>query len=248
MTIDIAYDLRTDAGGGDPDRYSPTLRRYHRLLWSKPLPSGASFDLSDGTPGVYLHHRSELGEFFLTSDSVMQTFTKWAKLQPITEQLPESENEAFRTIAYTIGAMIVFPGNQIERRPTINAAKGLNWSTIADRLDLTLECIRRHYMDPDSHDRKVSPLAATLSRYKKFFELFGDFRGYVSFFLLDDLITDDYSVKFFTPFRDASPSTDWDARFPPPTYPTDVDTYKEYRRSSIEFIEARNHRIEQLGL
>ena len=42
MTIDIAFDFRTDAGGKDPDAYSPTLRRYHRLLWSKRLPGGAS--------------------------------------------------------------------------------------------------------------------------------------------------------------------------------------------------------------
>jgi hypothetical protein len=69
---------------------------------------------------VYLLHRSALGEFFLSSDSVMQTFTRWPALRPNTEQFPEPENEAFTTIAYTIGAMIVFPGNQIERKPTIN--------------------------------------------------------------------------------------------------------------------------------
>lgn len=101
MTIDVAFDFRTDAGGKDPDAYSPTLRRYHRLLWSKPLPSGASFNLSETTRGVYLHHSSGLGEFFLSSDSVMQTFTRWPALKPITEQLPEPENDAFRTIAYT---------------------------------------------------------------------------------------------------------------------------------------------------
>ena len=50
----------------------------------------------------------------------MQTFTRWPALKPITEQFPEPENEAFRTIAYTIGAMMVFPGNQIDRKLTIN--------------------------------------------------------------------------------------------------------------------------------
>jgi hypothetical protein len=230
MTIDIAFDFRTDAGGRDPDVYSPALRLYHRLLWSKRLPSGASFDLTDTTRGVYLHHRSGLGEVFLSSDSVMQTFTRWSALKPITEQFPEPENEAFMTIAYTIGAMMVFPGNQIERKLTINGARGLTRS-IADRFDLTLECIRRHYLHQDS------PLAPTLSRYADFFALFGDFRGYVSFFLLEDLVTDD-SVKFFMPFDD----------FRPPSVPRDVGTYKEYRRRSIEFIEARNHRIEQLNV
>ena len=75
MTIDVEFDFRTDAGGRDPDSYSPTLRRYHQLLWSKELPSGERFDLSDTTPGVYLHHRSELGEFFLASNTAAQTFT-----------------------------------------------------------------------------------------------------------------------------------------------------------------------------
>ena len=89
MAIDIAFDFRTDANGEDPDTHSPTLRRYHRLLWSKPLPSGASLRPVGYHPGVYLHHRSELGEFFLSSDSVMQTFTQVARLKPITEQFPE---------------------------------------------------------------------------------------------------------------------------------------------------------------
>jgi hypothetical protein len=229
MVIDIAFDFRSDAKGKDPDSHSPTLRSYHRLLWSKPLPSGASFDLSDATPGVYLHHRSGLGEFFLSSDSVVPTFTRWPALKPITEQFPEWENEAFMTIAYTIGAMMVFPGNQIDQKQTINVARGFN-RTISDRFDLTLECIRRHYAD------KESPLRPTLLLYADFFALFGDFRGYVSFFLLDDLVTDDFAVRFFMPFDD----------FRPPPVPKDVDTYREYRRRSIEFIEARNHRIKQL--
>ena len=46
-TFHTSFDLRTDAGGKDPDKRSPTLRRYHRLLWSEPLPGGAMFDLDD---------------------------------------------------------------------------------------------------------------------------------------------------------------------------------------------------------
>lgn len=41
MTIDITFDFRRDAIK-DPDIDSPTLRHYHMLLWSKPLPSGAN--------------------------------------------------------------------------------------------------------------------------------------------------------------------------------------------------------------
>ncbi len=63
--IDITFDFRLDTPEGkDPDAHSPTLRRYHKLLWSKPLPNGVVFTLDDTTPRVYLHHRSEKGEYF----------------------------------------------------------------------------------------------------------------------------------------------------------------------------------------
>jgi hypothetical protein len=159
----------------------------------------------------------------------MQTFTRWKSLKQITEQFPEEENEAFQTITYTIGGMMVFPGNQIGGKQTINGARGFT-RTISDRFDLTLECIRRHYVSEES------PLEATLSRYAGFFALFGDFRGYVSFFLLDDLVTDDIGVRFFMPFDD----------FRPPFVPQDTRVYAEYRRRSIEFVDARNLRIEHL--
>ena len=226
MDIDVTYDFRNDANGKDPDSHSPTLRRYHQQLWSKPLPNGASFELLDTTPGAYLHHQSSLGEFFLSSDSVIPTFTRWQSLKPITEQFPEQENEAFRAIGYTIGGMMIFPSNQIDGKQTINGARGFD-RRISDRFDLTLECIRRHYMNLES------PLAPTLARYADFFALFGDFPGYVKFFLLDDLVRDDNGIKFFMPFDD----------FNTRAVPQDLASYKEYRRRSIDFIYARNQRI-----
>jgi hypothetical protein len=36
--------------------------------------------------------------------------------------------------------------------------------------------------------------------------------------------------------------------FRTPAAPKDLETYMEYRRRSVEFIEARNHRIDQLNL
>jgi hypothetical protein len=85
MLIDTSFDFRTDTPRGkDPDKHSLTLRRYHKLLWSKALPGGALFDLNDTKRGVYLHHSSGLGEFFLSSDSAIPTFTRWgfAKAHP----------------------------------------------------------------------------------------------------------------------------------------------------------------------
>ena len=224
--IDTSFDFRTDANGKDPDTYSPTLRSYHRLLWSKPLPGGAPFVLVDTTPRAYLHHRSELGEFWLASDSVIPTFTRWIAMKPIVEQFADEENEAFRRIGYTIGGMMIFPGNVVDGKQTINGARGF-LRRIADRMDLTLECIRRHYL------AQPNPLAATLERYHDYFALFENFPGYVEFFLLQDLVEPDYTVRFFMQFDN----------FTTPSVPKDVPTYSEYRRRSIDFVEARNQRI-----
>jgi hypothetical protein len=232
MLIDTSFDFRTDTPvRKDPDAFSPTLCRYHKLLWSRGLPSGALFDLEiSRRHGAYaLYHRSELGEFFLTSDSITHTYTRWSALKHITELFSEEENEGFRTLGYTIGGMLVFPGNQIDGKQTINGARGCQWK-IKDRFDLTLECIRRHYIG------QRSPLEDTLKRYGDFFALFEDFRGYVEFFLLQDLVVDDYSaVMFLMPFDDFRTSP----------VPGNVDTYREYRRLTIEFLGARNRRIER---
>src|SRR5665811_1531204 len=132
-------------GDRDPDALSPTLRRYHKLLWSKPLPSGARG----------FHPR------------------------------------------------------------------------IKDRFDLTVECIRKHYLN------EGSPLSDTLARYADYFRLFGDFRGYVEFFLLQDLVSDDCSaVKFFSPFEDFNSSP----------VPDSMAVYLDYRALAVGFIEARNQR------
>src|SRR5579862_818373 len=75
--IDITFDFRRDTpAGGDPDALSPTLRRYHRLLWSKQLPDGSLFELDDTDPVAYLRHRSPRGDFLLSSDSVIPSFRK----------------------------------------------------------------------------------------------------------------------------------------------------------------------------
>ena len=227
MQIDTSFDCRIDAAGQDPDSFSATLRQYHRTLWSKPLPSGRLFNLTANVRDAYLHHRSEQGEFILSSDSIIPTFTRWKRMQYLIEQYPEEENEAFRAIAYTIGGMMIFPGNKVDGKPTLNAARGFN-SRIADRFDLTLECIRRHYL------AAASPLSETLGRYREFFGLFGGFREYVDFFLLQDLVVDNgRAVRFFMPFDN----------FVGPSVPSDRVTYSAYRIRSIEFIEARNARI-----
>jgi hypothetical protein len=111
--IDITFDFRSDTPSGkDPDTFSPTLRRYHQLLWSKALPGGELFELDVSGPPLYFHHRSELGEFLLSSDAVVPCFTREVRMAHIIGQLPEDEREAFIHIGYTIGGMMVFPANR----------------------------------------------------------------------------------------------------------------------------------------
>jgi hypothetical protein len=74
MAIDINFNFYSDARGGDPDSFSPTLRSYHKTLWSKPLPNGNLFKLYDNKKGAYLYHNSELGEFFLGSDAITHSY------------------------------------------------------------------------------------------------------------------------------------------------------------------------------
>lgn len=226
--IDIKFDFRSDTPPGkDPDALSPTLRAYHKLLWSKPLPNGVNFDLDDTKDNVYLYHKSDLGEFFLSSDSAIHTFSRWKSMAHIINQLSEDEVEAFRSLGYTMGGMIIFPANRVDGKSTINGARGLN-HLIKDRIDLTLECIRRYY------NNEISPLTETLNRYADFFGLFCNFQGYIEFFLLQDLVTEDFSaIKFFMHFDD----------FKTPAVPKSIDSYLSYKDITIKFINNRNQRI-----
>jgi len=181
------------------------------------LPSGELFELDVTGPRYYPHHRSELGEVWLSSDAVVPSF-RW--LAPIIDQIPEVERQEFMHIGYTIGAMMVFPAYRVDGRMTINQRRGCHHQ-IKDRFDLTVECIRRHYLE------EPSPLADTLALYADFFGLFGDFAGYVDFFHLQD------TAKFSMPFGgfDASP------------LPATVDAYLACCQRAIEFVEYRNRRI-----
>lgn len=226
--MDITFDFYSDTPKGkDPDSHSPTLRGYHKLLWSKPLPNGFNFDLVDTTPKVYLHHQSKLGEFSLSSDSLAHSYSRLKKMLHIIDQIPLDEIDSFFKSCSTIGGYIIFPSKKINNKMTINGSRGLN-SSIKDRFDLTLECIRRHYVN------EASPLSDTLQRYLDFFNLFRSFQGYVDFFLLQDLVTNDYSsIKFHLPFDSFDDSP----------LPNDVYEYRLYKKKVIEFISARNQRI-----
>ena len=79
--IDTKFNMQSDARGGDPDSTSPTLKSYHKILWNKPLPNGKIFELSDSQSGAYLYHNSELGEFFIGSDSITHSYKNQKNLK-----------------------------------------------------------------------------------------------------------------------------------------------------------------------
>lgn len=212
--------------GKDPDKYSPTLRRYHKLLWSKPLPNGTQFNL-DYEPGGYLYHFSKLGEFYLSSDAISNTVQHVGRMASITSQIPSQTAAEFYNLGSTIGGYMVFPRKMIDKKQNINQARGCR-PKIRDRIDLTLECIRRHYKDQDS------PLSEVLARYGDFFQIFQDFEGYVDFFLLNDLV-ESGSVNFMLPFDD----------FHRDGHPLDVHEYHALMNGTMNFLHARNQRINE---
>lgn len=223
--IDTTYNFRLNTPEKlDPDKWSATLCEYHRLLWSKILPDGNRFDLVPSAAPFYLNHR----EFCLSSDTVVPTFRKQKSRSRALAQISD-DMMSFGGLGYTIGGMMVFPAKRIGRKITINGARGFH-PRIKDRFDLTVECIRRHYRKEDS------PLGKVLARYAAFFDLFENFQGYVEFFLLQDLVDGDFAgVKFFLPFDNFKSSP----------VPDSAASYFKYRENAMDFLKARNRRIQE---
>ena len=82
--IDTTFDFRSDSNGKDPDGYSPTLNKYHQVLWSKELPNGESMNLKSEGPPYTLHWKG----FILSSDSIIVEL-KYEKNKRIIDQVCE---------------------------------------------------------------------------------------------------------------------------------------------------------------
>ncbi|MDQ0633726.1 hypothetical protein QFZ40_001635 [Arthrobacter pascens] len=164
------------------------------------------------------------GCFFLASDAI--TTRLLGKAASVIAKIPAAELPEYG--GYTAGSTLVFPGNIVDGKQTINGARGFHPS-IADRIDVTLECIRRDYTG-----ELPNKLGEVLDRYSNFFALFKDFDGYVEFFLLQDLINKDGTIRFFHPFDN----------FSTPVVPKTPDEYLKYLQRSRDFIRARNKRID----
>jgi len=229
VEIDTSFNFSTESKGRDPDSHSPTLRKYHSLLWSKELPSGEHLQVEDINSELMYRFNMQTLEF--SSDSISNSYIGTKKVAHIKDQIPQAEFEEFRDKGLTIGAYTIFPSTRIDGKMTLNGARGLN-SKIGDRFDLTLECIRLHYL------RQDSPLEYNLtSRVNRFFfSLFQDFKGYVEFFLLQDLVDPSFEkVRFFTEIE---------TPFENSPIPKTAAEYRKYKRATLEFIDSRNNRID----
>lgn len=241
MTIDTAFSFTEDtegfwnnfwdnnyglgAGSRDPDSESQTLKSYHRFLWSKPLPCGDIMQLELGGEANYLTWR----DFRFGSDSLIVSFRYQRNadlLKKVASSVPDYHAFVKRYLlkSYTIGGMTIFP----KHKNSINQAKGCN-KYICDRLDLTLECIRRYYA------KEQSPLSGILEMDANFFKLFVDFRGFIDFFFFQDLVLEDYSeVKFWID------NGGLDTLYP---VPKTVEQYLKFIDDELTFVEKRNARI-----
>lgn len=240
-TIDVNFDFTEDtpyywdnfkSGDAckDPDSWSPTLRKYQQLLYSKKLPNGEMFELQIGnTQEYYLYWK----DFRFGSDSIINMYIHQKTLKWLIDDVKKQINnfdkfyEEYLRKSYTIGGEIIFPKYPI----SINVERGRHTGKIKDRFDLTLECIRLFY------NEEQSPLYNALKENHDFFELFVDFRGYIDFFYLNDLVTEDYnSVKFYLDFDNFKKS---DPR------PQTVGEWHTLYNAQMKFLRARNKRINQ---
>jgi hypothetical protein len=226
--IDTTFNMYSDATGPDPDSSSPTLCRYHQLLWSKKLPNGAFFDLKIKYDKRYnLLYNSASGQLSLGSDSISHSYRNHGKKQDVLKLIPDEVDELFKQ-GSTIGGYIIFPNKKVNGKPSINQHRGINYK-IGDRFDLTLECIKRFYAN------QQSPLYDTLNRYQSFFQLFVNFKGYVEFFLLQDLVDEKGGIKFYLPFDNFQTNPNF----------SDTREYILYKNNVMDFIQARNRRINE---
>jgi len=238
--IDINFDFTTDSykywegfwerknglgeGGSDPDSSSRTLQEYHRILWSRELPNGEKMNLKSGSGSNYLTWNN----FRFGSDSIITGFRYLSYSYMIDQVKAYVEDykvfyEDFIRKGYTIGGMIIFPKDW----NSMNQVRGTT-KVIADRWDLTLECIRRYYEGIES------PLTDVISSDADFYSLFVDFKGYVDYFFLQDCVSDDYSsVNIW----------EGNSSFIRNGLPDSIDGYMTFINNELLFLENRNKRI-----
>lgn len=240
--IDVWFDFTSDtldywdgfwqrndglgAGKYDPDSKSGAMQLFHRLLWNKELPNGEKMNLQYSARDYLTWNGIKF-----SSDSITSTF-RYYNMKTIIEEVAEDMDdyksfmESTLRKLYTIGGEMILPSSG----SSINTARGFH-PRIKDRWDLTLECIRRFYINEES------PLSKVLNDpvNKHFFSLFVDFKGFVDFFFFQDCVSEDYSkvfLKYDSPLFESYP------------LPKTKHDYLDYINKELDFVAKRNNRIQ----
>ena len=83
--------------------------------------------------------------------------------------------------------------------------------------------------------RASKSFSLEFNRYQDFFELFVNFKGYTEFFLLQDIVSNNFSqIKFYLPFDDS---------FPSQPLPKNLDDYLLYIKNTNNFVVNRGKRM-----
>ncbi len=222
---DNYWDCPIGRSNKDPDIHCLILQEYHAKLWSRKLPNGQTMGLKKGVGSNYLTWH----DFRFGSDSILASFrykNNEKMIKDVMNSVPDYKEYISRYLreSYTIGGFVIFP----KYHGGINQARGFN-RYIRDRFDLTLDCIRKYYIG------ETSPLFSVLVKNKVFFDLFVDFRGYVDYFFLQDLVSSDYSeIKFFLKNNDDSE-----------VLPKTIEEYFAFIEAQLQFVSKRNQRIKE---
>lgn len=218
----------------DPDVYSKLMQKYHRVLWSvQKLQNGQNMELKAGCGSYYLYW----SKFRFGADSIVNMYFHHKGAQSLlNEEIKQAliknfgETTDFKDFVkkylyktYTIGGSIIFPKNGVTN--SINIRR---YSLLKDRFDLTLECIRRYY------EKETSPMSKVLKANASFFKLFDNFKEYVDFFFLQDLVNNDYTkINYFNLTNELEKVS----------YPQTEKDWLDLYKNQIDFVKKRNERI-----
>jgi len=240
MRIDVTRDYTLDTKGfwddfwegnplgqinKDPDNMSLSLMMDQMRLYSRKLPNGEFFDLNRDFNKRFLWKGIQF-----SSDSIINNLRH--KGYTIVENMVNRPDyrkkvEDYLHEGYTIGGEIIWPV-----KDSINQARGCN-RTISDRMDLTLYCIQAYYQKTKTlPEPGLNTFLDCIKRNGWFFDLFVDFKGYVDFFFLNDMV-EDYDTVLWINYT-GRPSTEKD--------------YNLFCDRMMDFLRKRNKRISEFEI
>lgn len=225
--FDVKYQFhqcKTNNKKFDIDLHCRKIYEYHQRLWQKKLPNGANLKFQ-------IKHKG--GSFFLLdnksgisfgSDSILHTYRHFKKgyIREVIEKFNVKETNKFYEEITSIGGYIIFP----KRINSLNQRRGTD-ALVKDRFDITLDSIRKYYQK----DKLDYPLKKVIEKDGEFFSWFMDFKSYVSFFYLDDLVNPKTDEILF--FSEDKP------------LPRSKEGYLAYKDKVLFFLKNRNKRIKE---